>query len=56
MYLQGTEDVLLPRSCVDEICRLAPKTHVVKIAAPHCVLQCAPNEAARAIGEFVRSI
>jgi pimeloyl-ACP methyl ester carboxylesterase len=56
MYLQATEDILLPRSCVDEVCRLAPKTRVVKIAAPHCVLQCAPDEAARAIGEFVRSV
>ncbi len=56
MYLQGTEDALLPLSCVDEICRLAPKTRVVKIAAPHCVLQCAPEEAARAIGEFYKSI
>jgi sigma-B regulation protein RsbQ len=56
LYLQGTEDALLPVSCVDEICRLAPKTRVVKIAAPHCVLQCAPAEAARAIGEFLRSV
>jgi pimeloyl-ACP methyl ester carboxylesterase len=54
MYLQGTEDTLLPASCVDEVCRLAPKTRVVKIVAPHCVLQCAPDEAARAIGEFLR--
>ena len=56
MYLQGSEDTLLPLSCVDEICRLAPKTRVVKIVAPHCVLQCAPDEAARAIGEFFRSV
>jgi pimeloyl-ACP methyl ester carboxylesterase len=56
MYLQGSEDTLLPLSCVDEVCRLAPKTRVVKIAAPHCVLQCAPDEAARAIGEFFRSV
>jgi pimeloyl-ACP methyl ester carboxylesterase len=56
MYLQGTEDTLLPPSCVGEICRLAPMTRVVKIAAPHCVLQCASDEAARAIGEFVRSV
>ena len=54
MYLQGTEDTLLPASCVDEVCRLAPKTRVVKIAAPHCVLQCAPDEAARAIDAFLR--
>ena len=53
LYLQGTEDTLLPLSCVDEICRLAPKTRIVKIAAPHCVLQCAPDEAARAISEFL---
>ena len=56
MYLQGTEDTLLPPSCLAEVCRLVPKTRVVKIAAPHCVLQCAPDEAARAIGEFVRSV
>jgi len=56
MYLQGTEDTMVPPSCVDEVCRLAPKTRVVKIAAPHCVLQCAPDDAARAIGEFSRSV
>jgi pimeloyl-ACP methyl ester carboxylesterase len=55
MYLQATQDTLLPRSCVDEVCRLAPKTRVVKIAAPHCLLQCAPDEAARAIGKFVEN-
>jgi pimeloyl-ACP methyl ester carboxylesterase len=54
MYLQATQDTLLPRSCVEEVCRLAPKTRVVKIRAPHCVLQCMPDEVARAIGEFVR--
>jgi len=56
MYLQGTEDTLLPPSCVDEVRRLAPKTRVVSVPAPHCVLQCAPDAAARAIGEFVRSV
>lgn len=56
IYLQGSEDTLLPLSCVDEICRLVPKTRVVQIAAPHCVLQCAPDEAARAIGEFLRRV
>jgi len=56
MYLQAMEDTLLPRSCVEEVCRLAPKVRVVKIEAPHCVLQCAPDEAARAIRDFVRSV
>ena len=56
MYVQGTHDTLLPASCVEEIRRLVPKTRVVKIAAPHCVLQCAPDEAARTISEFFRSI
>jgi len=31
-------------------------TRVVKIAAPHCVLQCKLDEAGRAIGEFFRSV
>jgi pimeloyl-ACP methyl ester carboxylesterase len=56
MYLHGTEDALLPPSCVDEVCRLAPKTRVVKIPAPHCLLQCAPEEGARAIGQFLKSV
>ena len=56
MYLQGSEDTLVPRSCADEICRLAPKTRVVRIRAPHCVLQCAPDEAARAISQFLKSV
>jgi pimeloyl-ACP methyl ester carboxylesterase len=56
MYLQGTDDTLLPHSCVEEVCLLRPKTRVVGIAAPHCVLQCAPDEAAHAIREFLRSV
>jgi pimeloyl-ACP methyl ester carboxylesterase len=56
MYLQGTEDTLLPPSCADEVRRLAPKTRIVKIEAPHCVLQSAPEKAAGAIGEFLKSV
>ena len=56
MYLQGTEDVLVPPSCADEVCRLATSTRIVRIEAPHCVLQCAPDDAARAIGEFLKSV
>ena len=56
LYLQGTEDALLPPSCVDEVRRLAPQTRVVKLVAPHCVLQCAATDAAEVIGEFVRSL
>jgi pimeloyl-ACP methyl ester carboxylesterase len=56
MYLQGTEDTLLPPSCLEEVCRLAPKTRVVALAAPHCLLQCAPDEAARAILKFLKSV
>jgi pimeloyl-ACP methyl ester carboxylesterase len=56
MYLQGTEDALVPRSCADEVCRLAPRTRIVKIEAPHCVLQCAPEDAAHAIGQFLKSL
>ena len=56
MYLQGTEDTLVPLSCADEVCRLAPKTRIVKIDAPHCVLQCAPHDAAHAIGKFLKSV
>jgi pimeloyl-ACP methyl ester carboxylesterase len=53
MYLEGTEDTLLPASCVEEVRRLAPKTKVVQIIAPHCVLQCAADDSARIIREFV---
>jgi pimeloyl-ACP methyl ester carboxylesterase len=56
VYLQATEDTLVPPSSVDEICRLDPKTRVMKLVAPHGILQCVPNDAGRMLREFVHSL
>jgi pimeloyl-[acyl-carrier protein] methyl ester esterase len=56
MYLQATEDRLLTQAVADHFLRAAPKAKLVRIAAPHGVLQCVPHEAARLIAEFLRSV
>jgi len=56
MYIQATKDTLLPEAAAERFSCLAPKANVVKIDAPHGVLQCEPELAARTILEFVRSV
>jgi pimeloyl-[acyl-carrier protein] methyl ester esterase len=54
LYLRATHDRLVPRSAGDRIVSLAPHTKVLEIEAPHMLLQCAPAECARLIGDFAR--
>jgi len=54
LYLRGTHDRLVPRSCAERIAGLSPRVTIVDIEAPHMLLQCAPRECAHVIGAFAR--
>lgn len=56
MYIRATEDKVVAESAAKRFSRLAPSAKVMKIVAPHGVLQCAPLEAARVIVEFMRGV
>lgn len=52
LYLQGSDDWIVPRSCSRDIARAAPQTQIVEIEAPHFLLQTAPSAAAAAVTRF----
>ena len=54
LYLRGIEDRVVPRFAAELICDLAPHTHLVDLAGPHCLLQAVPVEAAVVVGRFSR--
>jgi pimeloyl-ACP methyl ester carboxylesterase len=56
MYIQATEDLLLPQAVAERFAQAAPRAKLVRIASPHGVLQCVPHEAAQAIAEFLRVV
>jgi len=49
-------DRLVPRSASHSIQTQAPLAEVIELAAPHCLLQCAPREAAAKITAFLESV
>lgn len=53
LYLRATEDRVVARSAARELSRVVPDCKIVDIEAPHMLLQCAPDQAARALVEFV---
>jgi pimeloyl-[acyl-carrier protein] methyl ester esterase len=53
LYLQATDDRLVSKSCVEEICRSQPRTKAVKLRGPHLILQRQPKAAAEAIEDFI---
>lgn len=53
LYLQATRDRVVPSRCADELTALRPDARVVRIDAPHLVLQTSPVEAWSAIERFV---
>jgi pimeloyl-ACP methyl ester carboxylesterase len=55
-YIQATQDALLPRAVAERFSRAASRAKVIRIEAPHGVLQCAPREAARIVTDFVRGV
>lgn len=56
LYLRGTEDRLVPAAAGRALVRLAPNVRVAEIEGPHFLLQVNPQAAAKAIGDFVRSL
>ncbi|SHM61726.1 alpha/beta fold hydrolase [Phytopseudomonas punonensis] len=56
LYLQATEDRLVPSSSCALIQRELPAIRVVSVAAPHCLLQAAPVEAALALRTYAEQL
>lgn len=53
LCLCGTEDRVVPKSAAEVFCRLAPHARIVKLAAPHFLLQAVPTEAASVVSRFI---
>src|SRR5262249_58058353 len=53
LYLRGKHDRVVRKHVVKSLLRERPSLQVVTLPAPHLVLQVVPEEAARAIRDFV---
>jgi pimeloyl-ACP methyl ester carboxylesterase len=53
LYLRATQDKLVPRSASECVFHLNPRTQVVNVDAPHCLLQTTPLEAAQVVQKFL---
>jgi pimeloyl-[acyl-carrier protein] methyl ester esterase len=56
LCLVAKHDRLIPRSAARAIQKYSPAARVVVLDAPHCLLQCVPNAAARQIKEFMHEL
>ncbi|MEC5396709.1 alpha/beta fold hydrolase [Uliginosibacterium sp. H1] len=56
MYLRGEQDHVVPASNLARVRRLRPDTEVVRLPAPHLVLQVRPQESAQALAAFCRRV
>jgi pimeloyl-[acyl-carrier protein] methyl ester esterase len=56
MYVQATQDKLLPESCLAEMKRIKPGILVSRIDAPHLLLQREPQNCANIVSTFVQKI
>ncbi|MGK5058742.1 alpha/beta fold hydrolase [Janthinobacterium sp. LB2P49] len=56
LYLRARHDRLVPPANALQILRLAPGTQLVDIAAPHMLLQAAPEAAAGAVAAFLTGL
>jgi pimeloyl-[acyl-carrier protein] methyl ester esterase len=56
LYLQAKDDRLVPSSASRHICSANPKTQMVEIKGPHCLLQAEPVDAAKVVTDFIHSI
>jgi len=54
LYLQAAADRVVPPEAGGYIAAVYPKTQVLSVGAPHCLLQVAPGEAASAVKKFAR--
>lgn len=56
LYLQGSEDALVPKGAVEGFSRTARRGNVEVVQGPHFVLQCVPSDACRSIVRFVEGL
>lgn len=56
LYLRASEDRLVPAAAGESIARIRVDVRLVEIPAPHCLLQAAPDQAARQLVDFARSL
>lgn len=56
LYLQASQDRLVPRSAAAEIANIYPETEIVSFDAPHFLLQVAANDATAAVIRFADKI
>jgi fermentation-respiration switch protein FrsA (DUF1100 family) len=56
LYLQASEDAVVPRSAAAVFARVARRGKVETIVGPHFLLQCVPSVAARAIEGFIQAL
>jgi pimeloyl-ACP methyl ester carboxylesterase len=56
LYIQATEDKLVPPRCLREIQAISPQTKVIQLNGPHLILQREPRQAAEAVAAFIRTI
>jgi pimeloyl-ACP methyl ester carboxylesterase len=56
LYLQATQDRLVPASCLEEILRIKPLTVVAAINGPHLLFQREPMQTAEVVARFVQQI
>jgi pimeloyl-ACP methyl ester carboxylesterase len=53
LYLRAAADAVVPAAAAELIKSIRPETQVVKVTAPHFLLQAAPKKAAALVGKFV---
>jgi pimeloyl-ACP methyl ester carboxylesterase len=56
LYLRATQDRLLSTAASQQIFSSIPQCNTVDIAGPHLLLQTAPEECARAVGDFAKHL
>jgi pimeloyl-[acyl-carrier protein] methyl ester esterase len=56
LYLQASNDRLIPRTHPEQIKRICPQTVVEVIPGPHLLLQREPERAAKAVEKFIQLI
>jgi pimeloyl-[acyl-carrier protein] methyl ester esterase len=56
LYIQATHDRLVPALCFEEILQARPQASLIRISAPHLVLQREPQMAVEAVLRFTREL
>ncbi len=56
LYLQASEDRIVPPTCAVEVIRIRPDAMVASIEGPHCLLQARPEAVADAVAGFLRRV